>query len=228
MAKKGDNKKSSGSQAAVTPTKASSSSGSSVGAPKSSGSSTKSDRVSTLTQKAKNLIATASGGAIADPAKFKDILGKLKKLDADKRVKNLRQQKQQAVQASRLKPSSDEKDTSSVVNNDTELTKSLYLPGSSVSTGSFSSGYDGGGGGSSGGSYSWDTGYNSDLNKWLSEYQTEQAGRAADYQSMLTDLASQEGQFDPNLFRSLLLELESSKKRQKEWNEQSAKAAYKY
>jgi hypothetical protein len=34
--------------------------------------------------------------------------------------------------------------------------------------------------------------------------------------------------FDPDLFSNLLGELESSKYRQKEWNERSAKAAYKY
>jgi hypothetical protein len=77
-------------------------------------------------------------------------------------------------------------------------------------------------------SSSWEQGYQQDLSNWLDQYKTEQSGRAADYESMLTDVASQEGQFDPDLFRGLLGELESSKRRQKEWNEQSAKAAYKY
>lgn len=43
-----------------------------------------------------------------------------------------------------------------------------------------------------------------------------------------TDISSQFEAFDPELFSSLLNELESSKRRQKDWNELSAKAAFKY
>jgi hypothetical protein len=43
-----------------------------------------------------------------------------------------------------------------------------------------------------------------------------------------TDISSQFEAFDPELFSSLLGELESSKRRQKDWNELSAKAGYKY
>ena len=43
-----------------------------------------------------------------------------------------------------------------------------------------------------------------------------------------TDISSQFEAFDPELFSSLLGELESSKRRQKDWNELSAKAAFKY
>jgi len=198
-------------------------------APKKSAPQNKQNRVATLTQKAKSLIQTASDGAIADPAKFKNILGKLKDLDKDKRVKKLRQKKQAAVAASR-KPQ--EEVTSNYIDNSSSTVNTegtTFLDDSSLYAGMEDMGYtsDGGGGGDTG-SYSWNQGYTEDLNKWLSDYQAEQAGRDADYQSMLTDITSQEGQFDPELFRSLLGELESSKRRQKEWNEQSAKAAYKY
>lgn len=206
----------------------------------SSGGGNTQDRVATLTQKAKTLIATASDGAIADPAKFKDILGKLKDLGKEKRVDTLRTQKQQAVAASVKKP-----EQTSV--SPTESTVSTYIPPveTTLPLSSDSSGFsdvssDGGGStytpsyssastqGTASSGPSWDSTYSSDIQKWLDEYQKEQAGRATDYTSMLTDLTSQAGKFDPDLFRSLLGELESSKKRQKEWNEFSAKAAYKY
>ena len=70
--------------------------------------------------------------------------------------------------------------------------------------------------------------FSEDLNRWKDEYTSEQAGRATDYQSMMTDAASEEGEFNPDLFRNLLGELESSKRRQKDWNERTAKEAYKY
>ena len=79
----------------------------------------------------------------------------------------------------------------------------------------------------------------SQQNTWLQDYSAEQTKRQeqyaadqerarSDYQSMLAEVGTKEGAFDPDLFRSLLGELESSKRRQKDWNELSAKAAYKY
>lgn len=194
----------------------------------SSSGNKKQDRVKNLTKQANQLIASASGGAIADPAKFKTILGKLKNLGKDQKVQNLRSKKQAAVAASRPK------EVTSVTNNETTSNVFDDSVFESSPTTTYTPGYTSGESGYTGGTSSapsgpsWDETYSQDLDKWLSQYQTEQAGRASDYQSMLNDLASQEGMFDPDLFRSLLGELESSKKRQKEWNERSAREAYKY
>lgn len=190
----------------------------------------KQDRVKNLTKQANQLIASASGGAIADPAKFKDILSKLKKLGKDERVKDLRSKKQSAVAASRPKDQSptnldNSEDTSTTIDNSVfeNYPTTEFLPG----YGDSGSGYSSSTSSTSSGP-SWEEGYSQDLSNWLDQYKNEQAGRAADYESMLSDLVSQEGTFDPERFRSLLLELESSKKRQKEWNERSAREAYKY
>jgi hypothetical protein len=58
--------------------------------------------------------------------------------------------------------------------------------------------------------------------------QQQRATASADSAAASEDLNAQFEAFDPDLFSNLLGELESSKYRQKEWNERSAKAAYKY
>jgi hypothetical protein len=58
--------------------------------------------------------------------------------------------------------------------------------------------------------------------------QQQRVGTSADSAAASEDLNAQFEAFDPDLFSNLLGELESSKYRQKEWNERSAKAAYKY
>lgn len=219
----------------------------------------KDDKIAKLTEQAKGLISGATSQGLADPGKFKDILGKLKDLGKDKRVETLREQKQEAVQSARQVtpgPGSTGLDNSNVSNTGvntagTGLTKddldraiqdalsnqpagltpddlnqaigdalSNFQPQQQQSQPQAQT--------SPSGSYDWAAGYQQDLTDWLNEYKTEQANRAADYQKMMTDIASQEGAFDPDLFSGLLGELESSKRRQKEWNERSAKAAYKY
>ena len=188
-------------------------------------------QVKNLTKQANDLIASASGGVLADPGKFKDILAKLQGLGKGERVQSLREKKKAAIEASRPKVTQPVVDPYRETSLDTFYDSSVFTPSPTTT---YSPGY-----GDSGSGYtissasmssgpSWDQTYSQDLDKWLSQYQAEQAGRATDYQSMLTDLASQEGKFDPDLFRSLLGELESSKKRQKEWNERSARQAYKY
>ena len=206
----------------------------------------KQDRIQNLTKQANQLISSASGGAIADPGKFKEVLSKLKKLGKDDRVEALREKKQKAVASTKVQNGGNNQVTPGLTQGDLDSAIqnafANYTPGGLTqedldaalagldfgNKGELGESYGGGDSGGGGGGSSWEQGYTNDLNKWLSEYQNEQAGRATDYQSMLTDIASQEGQFDPNLFRSLLGELESSKKRQKEWNERSARAAYKY
>ena len=76
-----------------------------------------------------------------------------------------------------------------------------------------------------------------DLDTALSSYSAQNAVQksssdagTSEFDDWVKSFESQQdvGAFDPDLFRNLLGELESSKYRQKEWNERSAKAAYKY
>lgn len=211
----------------------------------------KDDKIAKLTQQAKGLISGATSQGIADPGKFKDILGKLKDLGKDKRVDTLREQKQKAVQSARQAttgPGSNDSNSSNTTNTtttgltqedlDRSIKEALANQPSGLTEDDLNTAITNALSGfqsqqktqteSPSSSYDWESGYQQDLSNWLNEYKTEQANRAADYQKMMTDIASQEGEFDPDLFRGLLGELESSKRRQKEWNERSAKAAYKY
>ena len=67
------------------------------------------------------------------------------------------------------------------------------------------------------------------LGKQQQQQQSQDTG-GSEYQDWLNSFATEQdkGAFDPNLFNRLLGELESSKRRQKDWSERSAKAAYKY
>jgi len=68
------------------------------------------------------------------------------------------------------------------------------------------------------------------LDKQQQQQQQPQETGTSEYDDWLKSFATEQdkGAFDPNLFRGLLGELESSKRRQKDWSERSAKAAYKY
>jgi len=70
--------------------------------------------------------------------------------------------------------------------------------------------------------------FESDIQKFLDEFRSDQTGRQKALEDTLTDLAAQGSEFDPERFRTTLLELESSRRRQKDWNERSARQAYKY
>ena len=205
----------------------------------------KQERVASLTQKARDLLSGASDGKLADPGKFKDILGKLKNLGKGERVENLREQRKTVLETSRKvtqppggqppegQPNTGltQEDLDSAIQNALSQFKpdqGLTQEDLDAALSSFQSQFETEKELPSASSYDWEQGYTQDLNRWMNEYKTEQEGRQKDYQSMMTDIASQEGEFDPDLFRNLLGELESSKRRQKEWNEQSAKAAYKY
>lgn len=203
----------------------------------------KDNRVEKLTQQAKSLISGATSQGLADPGKFKNILGKLKDLGKGKRVETLREKKQSAVKAAR--PAKTDQDLTDLNNIpagytqedlDKAIEDALANQPSGLTEDDLNSAINNALAGfqtqqepiSSSDSYDWESGYQQDLTKWLDQYKTEQADRATDYQKMMTDVASKEGEFDPDLFRGLLGELESSKKRQKEWNERSAREAYKY
>jgi hypothetical protein len=70
--------------------------------------------------------------------------------------------------------------------------------------------------------------FDTDIQRFLDEFRSDQDRRQQDYLNLLTDQAAKASEFDPEKFRSTLLELESSRRRQKDWNERSAKQAYKY
>ena len=184
------------------------------------------NRVQQLTQKAKTLIGGATSEGIADPGKFKDILGKLKDLGKEGRVENLRTQKKEAVTTAKnaLTPpplgSNDDNDnaTSFTGYSQEELDELL---------GSLQEGY--------GEKISGLESQIGDLMGQFGKQQQQQQQQSQDtggseYQDWLTSFATEQdkGAFDPNLFNRLLGELESSKRRQKDWSERSAKAAYKY
>jgi len=185
------------------------------------------NRVQQLTQKAKTLIGGATSEGIADPGKFKDILGKLKDLGKEGRVENLRTQKKEAVTTAKnaLTPpplgSNDDNDnaTSFTGYSQEELDELL---------GSLQEGYG-----------EKISGLESQIGDLMGQFgkqqqqqqqQQSQDTGGSEYQDWLTSFATEQdkGAFDPNLFNRLLGELESSKRRQKDWSERSAKAAYKY
>lgn len=190
----------------------------------------KQERVQTLTEKAKALISGATSKGIADPNRFKDILGKLKDLGKDKRVDNLQTQKKEAV---------------------TTAKNALTLPGNNLTPGlddnnsnaTYITGYSQEDLDELLGSLQEDYGEKigglesqlGDLMGQLGKQQQQQQQQpqetgASEYDDWLQSFATEQdkGSFDPNLFRNLLGELESSKRRQKDWSERSAKAAYKY
>jgi hypothetical protein len=70
--------------------------------------------------------------------------------------------------------------------------------------------------------------FNTDVQRFLDEFRSDQDRRQQDYLALLSDEAAKASEFDPEKFRSTLLELESSRRRQKDWNERSARQAYKY
>jgi hypothetical protein len=70
--------------------------------------------------------------------------------------------------------------------------------------------------------------FDTDIQRFLDEFRSDQDRRQQDYLALLSDEAAKASEFDPEKFRSTLLELESSRRRQKDWNERSARQAYKY
>jgi hypothetical protein len=70
--------------------------------------------------------------------------------------------------------------------------------------------------------------FDTDIQRFLDEFRSDQDRRQQDYLNLLTDQAAKASEFDPEKFRTTLLELESSRRRQKDWNERSARQAYKY
>lgn len=208
------------------------------GSPSSSSSQQKEkkqERVETLTTKAKGLISGATASGIADPGKFKDILGKLKDLGKEKRVESLQTQKKTAVTSARDAAAAANKPTTySQEDLDKAIQDALSKAGSSGLTqedldkalaGVQQTGLT-----------------QEDLDTALSRYSSQNApqtnasdtGSAAtgtsEFDDWVKSFESQQdvGAFDPDLFRNLLGELESSKRRQKDWSERSARAAYGY
>ena len=189
------------------------------------------NRVQQLTQKAKTLIGGATSEGLADPNKFKDVLGKLKDLGKDTRVQNLQTQKKEAVTAAKTaaKPpittfsgyTQEQMDEAIAKAREGSLTQDDLNAALANQA---------------------ETGLTQDdLDAALSRYQSQNtasqsaasdAGAAAsstnEYQDWLNSFATEQdkGAFDPDLFNSLLGELESSKYRQKQWNERSARSAY--
>lgn len=206
--------------------------------PSSGGDGKKQERVETLTQRAKDLISGATATGIADPAKFKDVLGKLKDLGKDKQVAALREQKTTAVTAARdaaVKPGDNNQNTGYTQE---QLDQAIKDALSKANTGGITK-------------EDLDTALagvkqtgltQEDLDAALSKYGSKNApqtgasdtGAAAastsEFDDWLKSFSEQQdvGAFDPDLFRNLLGELESSKYRQKQWNERSARAAYTY
>lgn len=192
----------------------------------------KQDRVQTLTEKAKGMIAGATSEGIADPGKFKDILGKLKDLGKDKKVENLQTQKKAAVTTAKqaaVAPGLD-LNTNKDTNIDTNVTTTGYTQEQlDELLGQLEQGYSDKLGGLEG--------QIGDLMNQLNQRPTEtsstqelQSAGTSEFDDWIKSFESQQdaGAFDPDLFRNLLGELESSKRRQKDWSERSAKAAYKY
>ena len=189
------------------------------------------NRVQQLTQKAKTLIGGATSEGLADPNKFKDVLGKLKDLGKDTRVQNLQTQKKEAVTAAKTaaKPpittfsgyTQEQMDEAIAKAREGSLTQDDLNAALANQA---------------------ETGLTQDdLDAALSRYQSQNtasqsaasdAGAAAsstnEYHDWLNSFATEQdkGAFDPDLFNSLLGELESSKYRQKQWNERSARSAY--
>lgn len=214
-------------QAAVTGAKPSSASQAKDKDKKNNNNNNDKQKVQKLTEKAKTLIGGATSEGIADPGKFKDILGKLKDLGKEGRVENLRTQKKEAV---------------------TTAKNALALPGGNLPPGSNDdndnatsfTGYSqeelDGLLGSLQESYGAQIGglekQIGDLTGQLGQLgqQQSQGAGTSEYDDWLKSFATEQdkGAFDPNLFNRLLGELESSKRRQKDWSERSAKAAYKY
>lgn len=195
----------------------------------------KQERVQSLTEKAKGLISGATASGIADPGKFKDILGKLKDLGKDTRVENLQTKKKEAVAAAKQslqnKPggyTQEELDAAIKA----ALDKATASSSSSSSPGLTQEDLD------NALANITSTGLTQeDLDTALSSYSAQNAVQksssdagTSEFDDWVKSFESQQdvGAFDPDLFRNLLGELESSKYRQKEWNERSAKAAYKY
>ena len=214
-------------QAAVTGAKPSSASQAKDKDKKNNNNNNDKQKVQKLTEKAKTLIGGATSEGIADPGKFKDILGKLKDLGKEGRVENLRTQKKEAVTTAKnalalpggnLPPgSNDDNDnaTSFTGYSQEELDELL---------GSLQEGYG-----------EKISGLESQIGDLMGQFGKQQQQQSQDtggseYQDWLTSFATEQdkGAFDPNLFNQLLGELESSKRRQKDWSERSAKAAYKY
>ena len=182
-------------------------------------------KVQKLTEKAKTLIGGATSEGIADPGKFKDILGKLKDLGKEGRVENLRTQKKEAVTTAKNalipplpgpKNDDDDDDAATITGYSQEELDSLL--------GSLQEGYS-----TQIGGLEKQIGDLTGQLGQLGQQQSQGAG-TSEYDDWLKSFATEQdkGAFDPNLFNRLLGELESSKRRQKDWSERSAKAAYKY
>jgi len=190
----------------------------------------KQERVKALTTKAKTLITGATSEGIADPGKFKDILGKLKDLGKDKRVQNLQTQKKTAVSTAKAAAQAPGGNKFSQEDLDKAVQDALSKAGNSgITQEDLDAALANVG----------KTGLTQeDLDEALSRYSPQtnplDTGAAAagtsEFDDWIKSFESQQdaGAFDPDLFRGLLGELESSKRRQKDWNERSAKASYKY
>lgn len=188
------------------------------------------ERVQTLTEKAKGLIAGATASGIADPGKFKDILGKLKDLGKTGRVESLQTQKKTAVTAAR----------------DAANSANQPPPGNNPPPGGYTqeelnklleqmqAGYTEKIGGleTQLGTLSEQLSQRDEPEAVSTPYPTQQSSDSgtSEFDDWLKSFESQQdvGAFDPDLFRNLLGELESSKRRQKDWSERSARAAYGY
>ena len=218
------------SRPTVTPTRPST---------QSSGGSSPSNqqnRVQQLTQKAKTLIGGATSEGLADPNKFKDVLGKLKDLGKDTKVQNLQTQKKEAVTAAKTAAKPPGTTFTGFTQEQMDDAIAKAVAGAQSSTGITQEDLDAALAKQS------ETGLTQDdLDAALSRYQSQNTasqsaasdtGAAAsstnEYQDWLNSFATEQdkGAFDPDLFNSLLGELESSKYRQKQWNERSARSAY--
>jgi hypothetical protein len=199
----------------------------------------KQERVATLTTKAKDLISGATSTGIADLDKFKGILGKLKDLGKDTKVQNLQTQKKEAVTAAKTAaqaPGGNPPPGYTQEQLDQAIKDALAKQGDS------------------GGLTQEDldaalanmqkTGLTKeDLDAAFSSYAAKDtssdasamatgptAAASSEFDDWIKSFSEDKdaGAFDPDLFRNLLGELESSKYRQKQWNERTAKAAYTY
>jgi hypothetical protein len=199
----------------------------------------KQDRVQTLTEKAKGMIAGATSEGIADPGKFKDILGKLKDLGKDTKVQNLQTQKKEAVTAAKTAAQAPGGNPPPGYTQE-QLDQAIKdaLAKQEASGGLTQEDLD------AALANMQKTGLTQeDLDAAFSNYAAKDtssdasamatgptAAASSEFDDWIKSFSEDKdaGAFDPDLFRNLLGELESSKYRQKQWNERTAKAAYTY
>lgn len=199
------------------------------------GQSRQEQKVTQATKDIKGMISgiTAASPKIADPKAYQKALDVLRGAGKDQRVQTLKEKVSSARTAARTTttPPPDDKQSPGLTQADIEAAINKFKEGLSpgLSEEDLQSALN-----------TQRETLMSEFGDWKQQYadttsqmqqQREEPTAASSTPSTdlsATDISSQFEAFDPELFSSLLGELESSKRRQKDWNELSAKAAFKY